>query len=84
MTLVSQIKEKIKEQIALALNKAKEKELISFNQIPDFTIEVPKEKAHGDFAANVAMLLAKEARLAPRQIAQIIKDNMPDLSLIHI
>lgn len=80
MTLVSQIKEKIKEQIALALNKAKEKELISFNQIPDFTIEVPKEKAHGDFAANVAMLLAKEARLAPRQIAQIIKDNMPDSS----
>ncbi|HQQ58843.1 MAG TPA: arginine--tRNA ligase, partial [Thermomonas sp.] len=27
---------------------------------PDFVIERPKERAHGDFSCNAAMLLARE------------------------
>ena len=30
-----------------------------------FCHEVPREKQHGDFACNVAMLLARQARMAP-------------------
>ena len=37
---------------------------------PDFVIERPKERAHGDFSSNAAMLLAKPARNNPRAIAQ--------------
>ena len=35
-------------------------------------LEVPKDKLHGDFACNIAMMLAKELRSAPRKIADAI------------
>src|SRR5699024_57942 len=39
---------------------------------PKIVLEKPKEKAHGDFATNLAMQLARVARKAPRQIAEDI------------
>ena len=44
---------------------------------PDFTVERPKERAHGDFSTNVAMLLAKAARTNPRALAQQLADALP-------
>ena len=32
--------------------------------------EVPRQVEHGDYAANVAMQLARAAKKAPRQIAE--------------
>lgn len=40
--------------------------------LPDFTVETPREKEHGDFATNLALLLTKPARRSPRQIAEAI------------
>jgi arginyl-tRNA synthetase len=40
--------------------------------VPDFTVEVPREKNHGDFATNLALLLTKTVRRPPRQIADIL------------
>ena len=42
----------------------------------EWLYEVPKDKAHGDFACNIAMLLAKPLRMAPAKIAAGIIDNM--------
>ena len=39
-------------------------------------LEIPKDKQHGDFACNIAMLLAKPLRLAPRKIAEAIVNNL--------
>ena len=36
---------------------------------PEFTLEIPKNPDHGDFACNAAMLLAKRLRQSPRDIA---------------
>ena len=44
---------------------------------PDFVIERPKERAHGDFSTNVAMLLAKPAKTNPRALAQQLVDALP-------
>ncbi|HRO63384.1 arginine--tRNA ligase [Thermomonas sp.] len=44
---------------------------------PDFVIERPKERAHGDFSSNVAMLLAKPARTNPRALAQQLVAALP-------
>ena len=41
--------------------------------IPDEVAwEVPRDEAHGDYATNVAMALARPAKKAPRQIADAI------------
>lgn len=47
--------------------------------IPAFGIEIPADKSHGDFAANVAMVCAKTFRMAPRKIAELICSKL-DLS----
>lgn len=69
MNLVEEIKEHIKRSIIGALEECKTAGKISYEEIPDFVIEVPREKEHGDFASNIAMLLAKPAKMAPRLIA---------------
>lgn len=45
--------------------------------VPEFAIERPKERAHGDFSANAAMLLAKATRTNPRALAQALAEALP-------
>ena len=45
-------------------------------EIPEFVIEVPKDKANGDYAINIAMMLARAAKSAPRAIAENIVANL--------
>ena len=44
---------------------------------PDFVVERPKTREHGDFASNAAMLLAKPARSNPRALAQALVAALP-------
>jgi arginyl-tRNA synthetase len=46
--------------------------------IPSFEIETPKQAEHGDFASNVAFILAPKAKRAPQMIAETIKKNITD------
>ncbi len=45
--------------------------------LPDFTVEQPQRSEHGDYATNLAMRLARAARMAPRQIATAIVEALP-------
>ncbi len=76
MTLYEETKAFIKDITNKALNNAKEKGEIDFLNIPDYAVEEPREKEFGDFSVNTAMLMAKQARRAPRDIANIIVSNM--------
>ncbi|MET1024985.1 MAG: arginine--tRNA ligase, partial [Pseudoxanthomonas sp.] len=54
---------------------------------PDFTVERPKTREHGDFATNAAMLLAKPARSNPRALAQALVQALPasdDIARVEI
>jgi arginyl-tRNA synthetase len=54
---------------------------------PDFVVERPKDRSHGDFATNVAMTLAKPAKSNPRAIAQALIDALPvndDIGTVEI
>ncbi len=62
------MKERLQGEFADAL----ERILGSDQEIPAFTLEAPRNPDHGDFACNAAMLLAKQLRQAPRQIAERI------------
>ncbi|MDB6163536.1 MAG: arginine--tRNA ligase [Xanthomonadaceae bacterium] len=45
--------------------------------LPEFVVERPKDRSHGDFSTNVAMILSKPARSSPRVIAQALVDALP-------
>jgi arginyl-tRNA synthetase len=74
---VKLVQEEIKDALRAAALKAREAGELTFTNLPDFVLEVPREKQHGDFAANLAMLLTKEAKMPPRQIAQALLKNFP-------
>ncbi|MBB6453911.1 arginyl-tRNA synthetase [Salirhabdus euzebyi] len=72
MNIVEQTELKLKSEIVQAVVKAG---LATEDQIPEVLLEVPKDKAHGDYATNMAMQLARIAKKAPRQIAEDIVSN---------
>ncbi len=45
---------------------------------PKITIENARDAKHGDFASNLAMVLAKPAKQNPRQLAELIIGHLPD------
>ncbi len=45
---------------------------------PPVQIDRTKDKSHGDFATNIALMLAKPAGLKPRDLAQSLIDALPD------
>ncbi|MFD1336530.1 arginine--tRNA ligase [Oceanobacillus iheyensis] len=73
MNVLEQTEQKLKEQIHHAVIHA---ELATEDQVPDIILEKPKDKAHGDFATNIAMQLARVAKKAPRQIADDIASKL--------
>ena len=47
-------------------------------EVPDnIRIDHSKDKAQGDFASNIAMMLSKQAKCSPRDLAQKVIDNLP-------
>lgn len=76
MNLVEQVTEQVRQEIAQGIMQAKADGRFDFEELPAFIVEVPKDKSHGDFATNAAMLLTKQAKMKPRDIAQAIVDSL--------
>lgn len=73
-TVLGSRRQLIRDCIEDALIRAKVAGALDYQSVPEFTVESPREAAHGDYATNVAMLLAKPCRRAPRDIARIIAE----------
>jgi arginyl-tRNA synthetase len=61
------------------------KAIVEACEIQNFSVERPADTSKGDFACNVAMVMAKNAEIAPRELAEeIVKKlkNDKDLELV--
>ncbi len=72
MNIVEQVQVRLKEEIKAAVIKAG---LATEAQIPDVILELPKDKANGDYSTNMAMKLTKIAKKAPKLIAEALIEN---------
>lgn len=67
-------------KLKLAINSAIEKAISEGDlpqaELPDFIIETPADRSHGDFATNAAMAGAKAFRMPPFKIAQAITSHL--------
>ncbi|MEI6609508.1 MAG: arginine--tRNA ligase [Deltaproteobacteria bacterium] len=72
------MKDKIVELVEKAVNSCVEKKLLDVVNLPYIEVEVPANSDHGDYASNIAMILASVAKQNPRKIAQIIQENLSD------
>ena len=71
----------MKEQLRLAIRAALEQcysdDTLTSGELPDeIQLEVPKNADHGDYSTNLAMVLAKAERKAPRKIAETLVDAL--------
>lgn len=64
--------------IQKALAKAHKKSEFSSNEFPAINIEEPKNESQGDLSTNIAMVMAKIQKMAPRKIAEAIINNIED------
>ncbi len=69
--------EELMQEIKASLDRAVEKgELPAYEELPEFIIETPSDRSHGDLATNAAMVCARTFRMPPFKIAEAITGNI--------
>ena len=74
--LVQQATEELRAAILEAAGRAVAAGSLPAEPMPAFTLEVPADRAHGDWAANAALVSAKAFRMAPRKIAEALSAQL--------
>lgn len=72
---IADAKNEIKEIVLNALGRLVAEGKLPAEPLPPFAVEIPNDKAHGDFSCNAALVSAKTLKQNPRSIAAMIVDN---------
>lgn len=71
------MKERIAQLVEQALSSLKSSGVLPADFAPPVVVENARDKAHGDFACNIAMISAKAAGRPPRQVAEALIAALP-------
>jgi len=71
------VKEHIQELLSQSLQHLLRDGTLNLDQEPEAQLERTRSSEHGEFATNLAMTLAKNAGMKPRDLAQAIIDYIP-------
>jgi len=81
--MLASIREDLKNKVIDALNKAVEEGILKVSDTPDFYMQKPDLQEHGDLSAPLPLMLAKQAKMSPRQIAEILIRYIPEDRLLE-
>ena len=76
------MKAHIQQLLEQAIVSLQTQNILPENIQPRIAIDRTKDKSHGDFANNLALMLAKPAKQNPRALAELITKNLPASDLI--
>ncbi len=71
------MKDSIRHLIQQALTRLTDEGVLPEGLTPTIQVENTRDKTHGDFASNIAMMLAKPAGLKPRELAEKLIAALP-------
>ncbi|HCL74678.1 MAG TPA: arginine--tRNA ligase, partial [Pseudomonas sp.] len=71
------MKDSIRHLIQQALDRLTAEGVLPEGLAPAIQVENTRDKSHGDFASNIAMMLAKPAGMKPRDLAQKLIEALP-------
>ena len=71
------MKDSIRHLIQQALDRLSTEGVLPEGLTPSIQVENTKDKSHGDFASNIALMLAKPAGLKPRELAEKLIAALP-------
>ncbi len=77
------MKKQIQDLIVQSLKSLESKEIIPAVEQSKITIENSRDTAHGDFATNIAMVLAKLAKTNPRELAKCVIEHLPESDILE-
>jgi arginyl-tRNA synthetase len=79
------MKDTIRQLIQNALERLTAEGILPEGLTPTIQVENTKDKSHGDFASNIAMMLAKPAGMKPRDLAEKLIAALPaDASISQV
>jgi len=79
------MKKKIEELILQAVETLKSNGVLAQEIAPNVTIDRTRDPQHGDFASNLALMLAKPANTNPRQLAEKLIAALPqDAAVVKV
>lgn len=76
------MKEEVRHLIEQALASLRQQGVLPADFQPAINIELTKDKSHGDFATNIAMLCTKPAGKKPRELAEIFVKALPTSPMV--
>jgi arginyl-tRNA synthetase len=76
------MKIQLQQLVEAALNQLRDSGTLELESIPSVMIERTRDPSHGDFASNVAMVLAKQAKRNPRELAKQVVDALSGSDLV--
>ncbi len=71
------MKNLLSELLASAVDTLKSEGVLPADLSPNIQVETARDRAHGDFASNLAMMLAKPAGMKPRELADKLIAALP-------
>ncbi|WP_462379850.1 arginine--tRNA ligase [Pseudomonas sp. Marseille-QA0892] len=71
------MKEDIRHLIQQAVDRLIQQAVLPADVSPSIQVENSKDRSHGDFASNIALMLAKPAGMKPRDLAMRLVDALP-------
>ena len=74
--VVMQAEQQLRDALAEAAGKAVAAGELPAEPMPAYAVEIPGDRAHGDLAANAAMVSARAFRQPPRKIAEILLQHL--------
>jgi len=69
------MKKKLEELILQAIESLKAEGVLDIETIPQITIDRTRDASHGDFASNLALLLAKPAKSNPKVLMSVLESE---------
>jgi arginyl-tRNA synthetase len=72
------MKQKLESLLLQAVERLQSEGVLDNNLTPQINIERSRDSSHGDYATNLALILAKPAKSNPRQLAEKIIALLPD------
>jgi arginyl-tRNA synthetase len=72
------VRESLTDILRSALKRAVEAGLLPNVEHPHWKLDLPRNPAHGDYATNLALVLASAAGMPPRRVAEIVVQNLED------
>ena len=77
------MKDTISALLEEALASLKQQGLVPDDVSPSFKVDPTKDKAHGDYASNLALMLAKPAGKKPRDVAEALVQALPTTDAVR-